>query len=188
MIRTLSLLLGCAVLAVSQIQPPLIGHIRDRAGRVVPVYGVAGTFSLGEPLTEGATEASFIGGSGFLRTVDGWFRLENGNLTRVDDAAGGLSNTADNVWLESQTAGNCRQLLSEDHNRTKPCPDYRLTLADFTQRLQLPEEVAGFERMAADWYVLRGERGLYAVRWRQGSEPEVCQLPEAEPEPAEAIQ
>ena len=170
----------CVLMLQAQIQPPFIGHMRDRAGRVVPVYGIAGTFTLGAPLVEGATEASFGPHGGFVRAGDGWFAVRPGEWMKLPDSAARLLLTRHDAWIQIDSGTECQRPEQAFAGESERCPDQSLTIEDFVSRLDLPEPVSAVERMSGDWYVLRGERGLYAVRWPAGGEPEVWQLPEGE--------
>lgn len=172
----------CLGFVQAQIQPPFIGQVRDRNGRVVPVFGIAGTFTLGPPLVEGAIEASFGPDGGFFKTTEGWFAVHGGSRTRLPESAAGLVLTTDDAWIRSECPAECQRAAQALTGETERCPDRSLTVEDFASRLDLPEPISAVERMSADWYVLRGDRGLYAVRWRAGGEPEMWQLPEGEQE------
>jgi hypothetical protein len=95
--------------------------------------------------------------------------------------------TPEETWAQSDSA-ECFRLSHAPDGGAAACPAGALSLSDFTSRLELPEAVTSFERMGSEWFVLRGERGLYAVRWFAGRQPEMWQLPEAEPVQPEASQ
>jgi hypothetical protein len=58
------------LLAQSGIAPPRVGYIRDDAGGLRPVYGVAGSFVLGRPINERPViSAAFSGRLGLAKTA-----------------------------------------------------------------------------------------------------------------------
>ena len=57
------------LLAQSGISPPRAGYIRDDAGGLRPVYGVAGSFVLGDPIASGVISAAFSGRLGLAKTA-----------------------------------------------------------------------------------------------------------------------
>jgi hypothetical protein len=184
MTRLLLLALTGVALCAAQILPPLIGHMRDRRGGIVPVYGVAGTFTLGPPIADGIDEASFGPDGAFFRTAEGWFAFGSGaRIVKLEVETVELLLTRKGTWMRDPTGEQCRRLRGTAASSAQPCPADFLTVEDFTSRIELPEEITAFERMGDDWFVLRGARGLYAVRWTAGGEPQMWQLPEAEAEP-----
>jgi hypothetical protein len=58
------------VLLAAAIAPPQAGFIRDGAGELRPVHGLAGSFVLGEPVASGVQSAAFSGRTGLAKTRD----------------------------------------------------------------------------------------------------------------------
>jgi hypothetical protein len=154
--RLFLLVTGCVLLCQAQILPPLIGHLRDRGGRIVPIYGVAGTFTLGEVVVAGVTQAAFGSGGGLFRTDQGWFLLRDGRRERLQFEVANLLITPEETWAQSDSA-ECFRLSHAPDGGAAACPAGALSLSDFTSRLELPEAVTSFERMGSEWFVLRGE-------------------------------
>lgn len=154
--------------------PAALGFIRDRAGALRPVHGVAGNFVLGDPLEIGVLAASFSGHLGFAKTVNALLIFEDGKLSRRIDAPDG---TATFVWEQPDQLSHMRFTNTGDCVRPV---DSRLETvackADSEAPLpaDAPEAVGGIEQMSRDWRVVRTESGLFAVR-----KETVYQLPEA---------
>jgi hypothetical protein len=80
-----------ALLAQSGITPPRVGYIRDEAGALRPVYGVAGSFVLGQPINKRPViSAAFSGHLGLAKTATALyaFNREGQRLGRLAAADG----------------------------------------------------------------------------------------------------
>jgi hypothetical protein len=87
--RTIYLLVAAANLA-AQVAPPPAGVARDAAGRVRPVLGIAGAFTLGERMAENAISAASSGAWTVVKTADRVLRIEGpGGEPGGFDAPGG---------------------------------------------------------------------------------------------------
>jgi hypothetical protein len=151
--RSLVAILFLSTCAAGQISAPVIGYIRDLAGILRPVSGVAGAFVLGEPVESGVIEARFLGTSGCAWTEAGVVALHRGRRTEqratCPEPSSAVRIEGDEVVIESTGA-----------------------------RLRVPSGASAIEQMARHWYVLRAATALYALHAKPGSEA-LYQLPEA---------
>jgi hypothetical protein len=78
------------LLAQSGITPPRVGYIRDEAGALRPVYGVTGSFVLGQPIARRVISAAFSGRLGLAKTAAALyaFNREGRRLGRLPVADG----------------------------------------------------------------------------------------------------
>jgi hypothetical protein len=139
--------------AAGQISAPVIGYLRDLAGMLRPVSGIAGAFVLGEPVESGIIEARFLGTSGCAWTETGTIAFRNGQ--RIDDSTT-CPATSSAVRIEGDEA----------------------VIEATGVRIRVPSPVSAVEQMADQWYVLRAAAALYAFHTRPGAET-LYQLPEA---------
>ena len=85
------ILVAGGLLAQSGITPPRLGYIRDEAGALRPVYGVAGSFVLGRPIHKRPViSAAFSGRLGLAKTATALyaFNREGRRLGRLAAADG----------------------------------------------------------------------------------------------------
>jgi len=83
------LLLLVLMAAESGIATPEVGFVRDRAGAVRPIYGLAGSFVPGPPAGFHATAAAFSETLRWIQTEESLFLLdEAGNLLYKHEASG----------------------------------------------------------------------------------------------------
>ncbi len=81
------------LLAQSGITPPRVGYIRDEAGALRPVYGVAGNFVLGQPINKRPViSAAFSGRLGLAKTAAALYTFDRegrrlGRLAAADGPA-----------------------------------------------------------------------------------------------------
>jgi hypothetical protein len=81
------------LLAQSGISPPRVGYIRDEAGALRPVYGVAGSFVLGQPVNKRPViSAAFSGRLGLAKTATALYAFDRegrrlGRLAAADGQA-----------------------------------------------------------------------------------------------------
>jgi hypothetical protein len=81
------------LLAQSGITPPRVGYIRDEAGALRPVYGVAGSFVLGRPINKRPViSAAFSGRLGLAKTAAAIYAFDRegrrlGRLAAADGPA-----------------------------------------------------------------------------------------------------
>jgi hypothetical protein len=81
------------LLAQSGITPPRVGYIRDEAGALRPVYGVAGSFVLGQPINKRPViSAAFSGRLGLAKTATALYAFDRegrrlGRLAATDGPA-----------------------------------------------------------------------------------------------------
>ena len=101
--------------AQSGIAPPLAGYIRCEDGRLRPVYGIAGSFVLGAPVSEpdepqsppGSPDLSLPGGARlFSEENDLVCRQADGAETRVTLGAPAIRiERMGGIWIHVRTAG-----------------------------------------------------------------------------------
>ncbi len=81
------------LLAQSGITPPRVGYIRDEAGALRPVYGLAGSFVLGRPINKRPViSAAFSGRLGLAKTAAALYAFDRegqrlGRLAAADGPA-----------------------------------------------------------------------------------------------------
>jgi hypothetical protein len=139
--------------AAGQISAPVIGYLRDLAGVLRPVSGVAGAFVLGEPIESGITEARFLGASGCAWTETGTIAFRDGQRTEDSTTCPAASSA---VRIEGDEA----------------------VIEATGVRIRVPFPVSAVEQVADQWYALRGAAALYAIHTKPGAEA-LYQLPEA---------
>lgn len=181
--RPLAMLL-LATAALPQIEAPRAGVIRDRAGVLRPVYGVAGSFVLGEPLADEVLSAGFSRSDGFAKTASELIVFHDGKeVDRVPAPPGparfvfspqpaAYFPATGELW----SAKTRRSESAAPPEETVRCESDEVVLPG-GERVRLPEPVAGIEWMSEHWVIARGDAALYAVRVN-GNSHTVVQLPE----------
>jgi hypothetical protein len=177
-------LLLCAAIAMAQIRPPQAGFVRDRAGALRPVLGVAGAFILGEAVETGVLSAGFSRDLGFVKTASELVVFRDGlAVERMEAPAGPAEFTfgarptiyfvdTGEMWeWPRRTGSRAARSLAELH-----CESGDIVLAS-GERVRTPEPAAEVERMSDDWVVARTASALYAVRVT-GAGRTIVQLPE----------
>jgi hypothetical protein len=146
------------LLAQSGIEVPLAGYIRDGAGALRPVHGVAGSFQVGAPILTGVVAVLFNGNVGLARTGEGLFAF---------DKAGRLFGPVDGEW------------------EAPPCPIFTdgdelvFRKGDGTEiRAKIDGAVLGIEQAGEEWFAVHQPDRLLAVRLA-GESLEIWRLPEA---------
>lgn len=178
--RRFALLLMClAAGAAGQISLPRIGFVRDLAGALRPVTGVAGAFVLGEPVVEGVVAAASSGEYAVASTgaeivvVAGREVLWRGAAPESAAEAFGFGANGRPSWVRFAN-GSCLVWPGKGEPRMASfCP--AVSRAKLTSRL--PEGVEGEpQELAAGWLVLRSPGRLYVVRTGPGEA--IFELPE----------
>jgi hypothetical protein len=106
------LLLLVMIAAQSGITTPTVGFVRDRAGAVRPIYGLAGNFVPGPPAGFHATAAAFSETLRWIQTEESLFLLdEPGNLLHKHDAPGSPA-----VFAFSADGTSALALVPETHD------------------------------------------------------------------------
>lgn len=152
--RRFAIFLLAAGCLPAEMSAPLIGYLRDSAGAVRPVHGVAGAFLLGDAVEQGATAARFSGRSGCILRDGQVLHLRDGHV--VDTPAESCMEEALPVAVEGD----------------------EIVLLGTGVRLRTPVAVDSVERMGSEWYVLRSASRLFALRATRGREA-IYELPEA---------
>lgn len=139
------------------VEPPRIGCMIDKGGHARIVYGVAGTFLLGDEGSDCAIE---------LRSEDRHWttRRENGRwwLIQVDRESGGET---ERVPLDERAEfavafGGGAAVTSLGNS-----VEYR------GQQWELPSAVVGLHRMSSDWIQIATSGASYALRPAAGERP-----------------
>jgi hypothetical protein len=198
------------LLAQSGISPPRAGYIKDDAGGLRPVYGVAGSFLLGDPIASGVISAAFSGRLGLAKTSGALYAFDReGRLIGQFPAAEGpaqfmfsrggseaivfLPDTSE--WVRWRN-GEFQLLPIADHGESALSAG--LTLADGTlvfaadnelvlrkadgseTRTSLTGPILSIEQMGEGWIHVR-EAGRHTAVRLAGDRIEVYRLPEAAP-------
>ena len=188
--RIIAALFMFAATTAAQISEPLAGHVRDRAGSLRPVLGIAGGFVLGEAIHEGVLSSGFGRSTGYAKTASEILVFRNGELSkRVPAPAGsalyytGNAGEITHIYFPAaQELWSIRDSVFEKQlNAPVPLSSIEfeaceITLTDRT-RLMLPEPIQAVEWVSNEWIVARGESALYASRLNGRSA--AVQLPEA---------
>ena len=169
-----------------QIEAPSAGFIRDRAGMLRRVDGVAGSFVVGEAIASGVISAGFFGAVGFAKTAAEVLLLdERGSIVGRLPAPGGSAEFVFSpdpavYFIETGDLWDCKSRRFEKAARPDPAirHEHDEVILREGVRVRLPEPVSGVEWMSDRWIVARGARALYAIR-TAGAEPLVVRLPEA---------
>jgi hypothetical protein len=177
-------LLLCTAIAMAQIGPPRAGFIRDRAGALRPVHGVAGAFVLGEAVETGVLSAGFSGKLGFVKTASELIVFRDGFVVdRIEAPTGPAEFTfgarpaiyfvdTGELWeWPRRTGWRAARSVADLH-----C-DYGYVVLASGERVRTPEPAMEVERMSEEWAVARTESALYAIRIT-GTERTIVQLPE----------
>jgi hypothetical protein len=173
--RLVCFLLLAASMPAQITSPPVMGFIRDRAGALRPVHGVAGSFLLGEAIETGVLSASFSDRLGFAKTESELLVFENGSVAARVAAPDG---PAIFTWKAGDRLG---QVLFSNSGECARWTGSRLvpisceTNPAATLPAGAPEPTEGIEQMSDGWLIIRADKGLYSVR-----EETVYRLPEAE--------
>ncbi len=176
--------------AVAQVSAPATGFVRDRAGSLRPVLGVAGSFVLGDAIEEAVISAGFGKSLGYAKTEAEILVLRSGAVVERHAAPAGSSvfYLGNEGEIEQIYFPSVRELWRIQRSGFKKMADAdgpqtpfevrgdEVTLRDGTM-IRLPEPVADPEWLSDNWIVVRGPRALYTVRI--GSDARVMQLPQA---------
>ena len=183
--RVSAFLLVLALTALSQVRPPRAGIVRDRAGALRPVYGVAGAFVLGDALETGVLSAGFSGATGFAKTARELLVLHDGAIVERIPAPSGPAEfhfeadpgvyfpESGEVW-----STKTRRLTPAARPQTRLAAEGDEVALPAGGRVRLPELVLAVEWMSEDWVVARGAEALHAIR-AGGGTAAVVRLPEA---------
>jgi hypothetical protein len=150
-------LLVLCVLAAAQVSAPRLGLVRLAGGSVRALHGVAGSFTLGEPLLHGVDALEFDGRGGWARRGGTVFALGRDGEVLSEEAAG----------TEVASAHEIAFIDADE-----------LVLRRSGARLRLPFAIDRLERAGAEYLVLSGAEGSLLARVRDGSEA-LFALPEA---------
>ncbi len=167
-----------AVVAVAQISAPRLGLVRDRAGSLRPVYGVAGSFALGDSVVDNVTAVASGSRYTFAATADEVLLLDG--LDVVWRASADSSVTEFRLDKGGRPAsvrfsnGNClvwgKRMDAPDAG---PCPEG----VDVVQtKIRLPENVEAIEPLSGEMKVVRTSSRLYVLR--TGDREALYELPE----------
>jgi hypothetical protein len=176
--------------AVAQVSAPATGFVRDRAGSLRPVLGVAGSFVLGDPIEEAVISVGFGKSFGYAKTEAEILVLRSDAVVERHAAPAGSSlfYLGSDGEIEQIYFPSVRELWRVQGSGFKkmadtdiPQPPFEvrgdeLTLRDGTT-IRLPEPVGDPEWLSDNWIVVRGRGALYTVRI--GSDARVMQLPQA---------
>lgn len=171
------MLLLLATGCVAQMTSPYIGHVRDLRGGLRPVYGVSGTFVLGEPIEQDVVATSFSGVAGLVKKARSLLVYRGGErISSMEAPDGSASFGFDSAGLPAwvRFADDTCLVWRRGVPEAGACPSAEIPVVP-----EVPGTVQWVERMGEGWLAVRTDSGLWAVR----TEPEqrVYQLPEMEP-------
>jgi hypothetical protein len=167
-----------ALCCAAQISDPRIGFVRDRAGDLRPVYGVAGAFVLGDSIQSGVLSAAFNGSGGLAKTADELLVFREGKLTErfaapEGAASFGFDSQGKPDWVRFAN-GSCLRWKGATAE-SGDCP-----AEPEGERVRLPGGAAEQEPVGEEWLCARSASALWILRARENREPEIYRLPEAE--------
>jgi hypothetical protein len=171
-----------AVSAAAQVGTPRLGFVRDKAGALRPLLGVAGNVVLGESIEENVISAGFGRTMGFAKKQDELLRIRSGKVVERIAAPTGEAKfflaggeiasiyfpEAKELWKLSKSG------FEKDTGIEEPQ----------TERLWDAGWITNFEWLSDAWVVVRSEGTLQALRVvgaPQGiihSDRSVMQIPE----------
>jgi hypothetical protein len=170
------------VLAIAQISAPRLGLVRDRAGSLRPVYGVAGSFTLGDSVLDNVTAVA----SGARYT----FAATTNEVLLLDDLVVVWRASADSEVTEFRldkggrpasvrfSDGNCLVWRKRvDAPEAGACPE---DVAVVQTKITLPENVETIEQLSEGMKVVRTSSRLYVLR--TGDREALYELPEVSPQ------
>jgi hypothetical protein len=188
MMRLLLSFVLAAAGAVAQVSAPAAGFLRDRAGCLRPVLGVAGSFVLGDVIEIDVISAGFGKTVGFAKTETELLVVRDGKLAERHAAPSGHAvffmgndgeidqvyfSAARELWRVSRSGFN-KVSDTEPPQSSFEIQDKEVTFRDGTF-LRLPEPVSEVEWLSEVSLVARSSRALYAIRIGAGA----LQLPQA---------
>ncbi|MDZ4797750.1 MAG: hypothetical protein SGI92_06285 [Bryobacteraceae bacterium] len=181
--RRITLLLTCLALgAAGQISLPQIGFVRDLAGSLRPVFGVAGAFMVGEPVLAGVVSAASSGAYAVASTGSEIVVVTGNEIVWRREApdsaveAFGFGAGGRPEWVRFVN-GTCLVWPSKGEPKMASfCKNEAPSRMQLSSRL--PDRVEGEpETFAPGWLVLRSATRVYLVR--TGPDETIYELPEA---------
>jgi hypothetical protein len=151
-------LIALCTLAAGQVSAPFVGLVRLNDSTVRPLHGVAGSFTLGEPLLAGVDALHFDGSDGWARCGDEVLKLDRAGRVLAGEPV--------------DETGSVDEVAYIDGNE--------LVIRRSGARLLLPFAVDRLERAGADYVALSGAEGRLLARLTEGREalfamPEVAE-------------
>jgi hypothetical protein len=157
--RPAVLLIAFCAPALAQVAAPRLGLVRFDDGSVRPLYGVAGSFRIGEPLLRNVDALAFDGCRGRARSGDEDLILgPDGEVLRREPHTPGRTAASKPAWIEGD----------------------ELVIRASGARLRLPFAADRLQQAGAEYVVVTGPDGRLLARITTGSERLF-----AIPEPAE---
>lgn len=188
--RTRLLVVLAAIGCFAQMSAPRIGFVRDVAGSLRPVHGVAGAFVLGEAIVKDVVSAASSGAYTIVKTETEVLVLEGGEIQSrqeapAAEAAFGFDAQGRPEWVrfaggrcllwanKSLGEGSCPAVAEPEASIDRD----ELVVKRTHARLRIPNDVLTVESIGPGWVVLRTSSRLYAVRTDSGNES-LFELPE----------
>lgn len=165
-------------LAVAQISAPRLGLVRDRAGSLRPVYGVAGSFALGDSVLDNVTAVASGARYTFAATADEVLLLDGLDVVWRSSANSAVAefrlDKAGRPASVRFSDGNCL-LWGKRVDAPQPgaCPD---DATPVETKITLPENVETIEPLSDGLKVVRTSSRLYVLR--TGDREVLYELPE----------
>jgi hypothetical protein len=138
-----------SLFAAAQVSAPRVGLVRFEDGTVRPLFGVSGSFTVGEPLLRGVDAIAFDGSRGWART------------------------TEEILVLGRDAEVIRREPLTDDTPR--PCElayvdGDELVVRASGRRMRLPFAIERLEQAGAEYVALSGPEGRLLARIGDGRE------------------
>ena len=192
MTKTALLTCVAACIALAQIQAPVAGVVRNRAGELRPMLGVAGAFVAGEVIAREIVSAAFSGSLGLAKTEHELLTFNARQILERHEApagpaAFGFAPDGSPAWAWFSEAHEVwrwtKQGIRVERRDEEPEIDAQvrregadLVVLETGARIEVPE--GSVEQMSAGWIVIHANDGDHAVRITPGREMS-ARLPEA---------